>query len=515
MRSSARRSSGWKTTTSANSPTTAPVSRIWVSSSSCEEPGREVDDEQDRHADDEAHGTRPTDEAEQPVDQERRDPDVQEGLAREPDPGSTRGAAACPGSVPRELRRTAAGWPRGRASASGAGAQGVVAQPLRREAVDVRLAPACRRSARSGGAGARSSRSPAPVQPRSSWRFAIARWTCGSPGAVVSSCRQTSSAASRRPAARWTVAAEQHPVPRAVAVSPAAMSSAASASSASGSGGGPSIGAGGGDGRSTGGHAALASGPARDRACVAHVDPARLRPELGDPRGKGARRGSATSWTARARDRSRLRRRAASATGSAAGSSARLGSGSIAGRLLARSARRSRRTERRLRRVPPRRARRSASASRADGGLELRGTPGGLRRLGRAPGDVQDERQALEVVAAPDRRPRSSRARARARSVASSSGRNPEGVGRTPPRPPPSDRGGGGPCPGSRSAGRARARAARRARYASSAASRSPASAARCPRRSAALYCSKSESVTRGSLPRQETRAAPARGTAR
>ena len=32
MRSSARRSSGWKTTTSANRPTTAPVWRIWVSS---------------------------------------------------------------------------------------------------------------------------------------------------------------------------------------------------------------------------------------------------------------------------------------------------------------------------------------------------------------------------------------------------------------------------------------------------------------------------------------------------
>ena len=32
IRSSARRSSGWKTTTSANRPTTAPVWRIWVRS---------------------------------------------------------------------------------------------------------------------------------------------------------------------------------------------------------------------------------------------------------------------------------------------------------------------------------------------------------------------------------------------------------------------------------------------------------------------------------------------------
>jgi hypothetical protein len=34
IRSSARRISGWNTTTSANRPTTAPVSRIWVSSRS-------------------------------------------------------------------------------------------------------------------------------------------------------------------------------------------------------------------------------------------------------------------------------------------------------------------------------------------------------------------------------------------------------------------------------------------------------------------------------------------------
>ena len=99
--------------------------------------------------------------------------------------------------------------------------------------------PGCRRSATVSRSSSSIFSVASAVQPRSSWRLAIARWTCGSPGAVVRSWRQTSSAASSRPASRWTIAAISI-WSRAVATSPSAMSAAASASSVSGSGGGPS-----------------------------------------------------------------------------------------------------------------------------------------------------------------------------------------------------------------------------------------------------------------------------------
>ena len=71
-----RRISGWKMTTRANRPTTAPPCRIRVSNSQAEGDCQDVDDDQDADADDQPDGTRPTDQAEQPVDQEGRDPDV-------------------------------------------------------------------------------------------------------------------------------------------------------------------------------------------------------------------------------------------------------------------------------------------------------------------------------------------------------------------------------------------------------------------------------------------------------
>ena len=75
IRSRARRSSGWKTTTSAKRPTTAPACRIWVSRRRSKH-GQAVDHEQDADADDEPDGARSADQAEEPVDEERRDPDV-------------------------------------------------------------------------------------------------------------------------------------------------------------------------------------------------------------------------------------------------------------------------------------------------------------------------------------------------------------------------------------------------------------------------------------------------------
>ena len=398
-----------------------------------------------------------------------------------------------------------------------AGAHRVVAQPLRRRGRGRRPRPACRRSARSAGAAARSSRWPASVQPRSSWRFAIARCTCGSPGAVVSSWRQTSSAASRRPAARWTIAASSISS-RAPAMSPAAMSAAASASSASGSGGGPSMGAGGGDGRSTCGHACrrrrrapateLAGLMSTHAGCVpsSAMRAARATSTRRSPRRRG-RRGRSSIGEAAAASRR--------ATGSADGPEARTRARGVAAARTRLGGspvgidhgQRSlgRRREGRRRQFGAARGPRgvSASASRAARRLEVgrrdglprRPRPIGPRRPGRMPG-------------ARSRRPRrigghARRARgARARSAASSSGAMRSAWSNA------------SAASGQRSRrcrtvpwlaiGRARSGTSRAAvRYASRAPSRSPASAAMCPRRSAALYCSNRESVTRGSLARR------------
>ena len=63
-------------TTRANRPTTAPPCRIRVSSSSPKGDRQDVDEEEDADADDEADGAGAADQAEQPVDEQGGDPDV-------------------------------------------------------------------------------------------------------------------------------------------------------------------------------------------------------------------------------------------------------------------------------------------------------------------------------------------------------------------------------------------------------------------------------------------------------
>jgi hypothetical protein len=153
-------------------------------------------------------------------------------------------------------------------------------------------------------------------------------------------------------------------------------------------------------------------------------------------------------------------------------------------------------------RVPASRRR----ACRALGWLEVGGAP---RRIG----GIRDPARRARTPAAPSpRRPEAqatlSRAVARARSAASSSGAS------------RSARSNASAASGQRSrrcrtvpwlaSGSARSGTRREASaYASSAACRSPASAARWPRRRAALYWSKREPLTRGSLARQCHRRPP------
>ena len=70
------------------------VCRIWVSRRRLQGLASDVDDEQDADADDEPDGAGPADQAEEPVDEERGDPDVEHRASGEPDRGSMRGAPA-------------------------------------------------------------------------------------------------------------------------------------------------------------------------------------------------------------------------------------------------------------------------------------------------------------------------------------------------------------------------------------------------------------------------------------
>ena len=87
-----------------------------------------------------------------------------------------------------------------------------------------------------------------PVQPWSSWRFAIARWTLGSPGAIARRFRQCR-APHRDDRRRGGRDRREHQVARRGRVA-CFEARGRSAASVSGSGGGPTMGGGGGEGRS-------------------------------------------------------------------------------------------------------------------------------------------------------------------------------------------------------------------------------------------------------------------------
>ena len=453
IRSSARRSSGWKTTTSANSPTTAPVSRIWVSSRSAEQPGREVDDEQDRHADDEANRARAPDEAEQPVDEERRDPDVQDG--RQANLIQDRREELR--HARRVYRASSAEQPLGRAPRRSArpALRGSGRHRPREGAPTARQWTSASACVSPVSEVSRSSSSifsvATAVQPRSSWRLAMARWTCGSPGAARAAAgRPRAPRRGGRPS-RWTMTAVSI-WSRALCTSPASSGSAASASSVSGSGRRALDGCGGGDGRSIAGHSAAL---ALAHGAAVHVDPLGLRAELGDARARGP---ATPAWRGLVRRGRRPGRRSAPSSASSAPrpdgfgielgslrlSPAERGAGAVPG--------------------PPAAWRRSRAGRRAPRvprmGSSRRGAARGLGGLGLAARDVQDEREPLEVrggAGAQAALVTSACAGAQGRLVVG--GHAQRAIERR-RRPRPSGRAGAGPCPGSRSAGRARARAA-------------------------------------------------------
>src|SRR5512135_1757062 len=225
--------------------------------------GREVHDEQDRHADDEPHRAGPADDAEQPVDQERRDPDVED--RRGTDLVEDRGEELRH-RRPSVLRAPRSPDPRAVRQTGSDGCQGAETprrRASRRAGDSSRRRSAARRwTSASAWASPLSdvSRSRSSIfsvatdrQPRSSWRLAMARWTRGSPGAIASSWRHASRAASTRPASRWTAIARRR-ASRAPLESPASRNASASAWRTAGSGGGPTIAGGGGEGRSIAGH---------------------------------------------------------------------------------------------------------------------------------------------------------------------------------------------------------------------------------------------------------------------
>ena len=401
--------------------------------------------------------------------------------------------------------------------------------------------PGCRRSAPSAGAAARSSRSPASVQPRSSWRFAIARWTCGSPGrdrraaagrpraprrggprrdgrstavSIRSRARRRRRPPSsssrglgeqglgigrraldrrrrrRRQVDRGPVAALGISRRRAIAAVACRPSSGCVPSSAMRPHGrcGPSaVGAGSRRAPST---RPSAVGDGSDSAPGVGLDVTRI---AGGRIGRGSRGGASSerraAW-ARPSESPRVASPRAAAPRSRLALARRQQVGDVRGGGREAFARASRRRR-----------------------LELGGPTGGLGGLGGAARDVQHEREALEVRGGAGAHAALRRERWRGRAAPPRRRGRAGARDRTPRRPRASGRAGAGPCPGSR-AGSARSGTSRAASpYASRASSSSPASAARCPRRRAALYCSKRVSLTRASLPRQRGRAATARGT--